>query len=399
MGIYIDLLVSRSVTKNEWESVYEEALELVRQLPLAEYRRTSIHGVDTYCLVRTDERTDRLERDGHEVVKCGWRTSGDYETMHSGESYYLPRTLTGEDDPDPEAGDAILGAFPAYLDYEWEDKKYSGVYRLWGNKTQGEPYHMYLLAVAALIESRLGKKAFTYGDITKGQFRYAVELANRYLKDKIDLPDRCDAKRLADRISELQLTEFEKARAFEEFYLGNKDAEFGEYIRSRYSATALNEYWRDRFKDFSMDNIAGSRAVRDYLLWGFGLRELCGFADPGKDSEGSGCETFIRGIMDTKLHWKEKDCSDPLRIDQEKEGLYSIYTQLAQVFYAAAANKKVDRYIPIGIIRTELTEGLTGVKCDVNAVIDRYLEEEAAKAQKETPYNTSGKSILGEAGA
>ena len=38
-------------------------------------------------------------------------------------------------------------------------------YSLLGRKSQGMPYHIDLLAIATLIEARLGRKAFTYDDI------------------------------------------------------------------------------------------------------------------------------------------------------------------------------------------------------------------------------------------
>lgn len=60
-----------------------------------------------------------------------------------------------------------MGALPAYMDYDWEEERFGCTY--WGAKTQGEPYHMYLLAIACLMEDRLGEKAFIYGDITQGQ--------------------------------------------------------------------------------------------------------------------------------------------------------------------------------------------------------------------------------------
>ena len=37
-----------------------------------------------------------------------------------------------------------------------------------------------------LIEDRLGKKAFVYGNITKGQCQKAVKLANEWLEKPID---------------------------------------------------------------------------------------------------------------------------------------------------------------------------------------------------------------------
>lgn len=60
MGIFIHLNISKSVTKKEWEKVYNETLFLIDKLPLAEKITKNIHGIDTICLVRTKERTENM---------------------------------------------------------------------------------------------------------------------------------------------------------------------------------------------------------------------------------------------------------------------------------------------------------------------------------------------------
>jgi len=78
--------------------------------------------------------------------------------------------------------------------------------------------------------------------------------------------------------------------------------------------------------------------------------------------------------MDAKLHIKDKNCDDPLKIDQEDEHTYGVSTFLAQFVYAGANNKKVDRYIPIEDIKAALINALGG-KCNVEYIIDNYIEE------------------------
>ena len=58
MGIFIYLVISKSVTKKEWEKVYEETLQLIKHLPLADLREVKIHGIDTTCLVKTEEQEE-----------------------------------------------------------------------------------------------------------------------------------------------------------------------------------------------------------------------------------------------------------------------------------------------------------------------------------------------------
>lgn len=100
----------------------------------------------------------------------------DYDTLKGAEEYSLPRDLVGDREVDPKAGDAMMSVLPEYTDYGRDHGRSCHIYSLWDAKTQGEPYHMYLLAIACLIEDRLGDKAFVHGDITLGQCRKAVDL-------------------------------------------------------------------------------------------------------------------------------------------------------------------------------------------------------------------------------
>ena len=173
------------------------------------------------------------------MVRTGWSASGDYETLSTAERYFLPRDLVKDGRYDADAPDAMFSMIPSYLDYEWDDPRFQRCYELWGEKTQGKPYHMYLLAVACLIESRLGPKAFTYGDITRGQCRRAVELANEHLDKKIEMPASCDSERLLKRIRNFPVSEAEMIQLYTDMYLGTKDASFGKAARDVFSDSAF----------------------------------------------------------------------------------------------------------------------------------------------------------------
>ena len=374
MGIFIHMNISKSVTKREWKNVYEETLQLVKNFPLAERRKVTCKGIETICLVPTVER-EQTYGWNKEKTRKGWFADGDYETMHTAEEYSLYRELVQEDEFDIDAGDALLGALPAYLNYDWDDPRCSHTYSIWGAKTQGEPYHMYLLAIACLIEARLGEKAFVYGDITKGQCKKAVELANKHLKKPIDVPDRCDMERFYRRISKLQMSEKEQLNIFNTLYLGTKDGEYGEYVRSRYSEEACEEYWKGVFANYYIGTIGFNDHINDYLLWGFDLAKLCRLVNYNDKENEPQYEQFVKRIMDAKLHLKNKNCKDILKIDQEESAPYSIYTLMAQFAFAGAGNKKVERYIPIDEIKTVLISEL-GEKCDVETIIEEYLEKE-----------------------
>lgn len=370
MGINIHLSISDSLTQEEWETVYEETLQLVQTFPLADVRSVPIKGIPVHSLVPTREQKE-IGRWNRGKIDLGWSAVGDYETMMTAEDYYLPRKLVDDRKTVPDGKDALLGIICDDMDEDWDDSPYKKFYALWRNKTQGRPYHLYLLAIACLIQARLGKKAFVYGDITRGQCRKAVEMANEHLSTPIDLPDQCDMKRFFRRVSDLPLSKKQQLTVFVKFYMGTQDAEFGTFLRNAYSGEACDAYWHDTFQECVFGTTGFEDSISNYLLWGFDLEKLCHFvSDKNAD--------FVKRVMDAKLHIKDKDCSDALKIDREESRPYSVATLFAQLTFAGAKNRKVDRYIPIEEIRKSLRKGLAG-QCDTDAVIDEYLAAEAAK--------------------
>ena len=94
MGIFIHLYVSESVTKEEWNSVYEESLNLIDKFPLAETIEKTIEGIDVYCMVPTKERIIENSWDTNEKDEYGWIASKDYNNLNGAERYVLYRDLT-----------------------------------------------------------------------------------------------------------------------------------------------------------------------------------------------------------------------------------------------------------------------------------------------------------------
>ena len=76
MGIFICLSISKSVTRDEWKAVYDEAAKLIQKLPFAERVKKKIHDVDTVCLERTVEHNEN----GNKYCVM----SGDYTFMKIG---------------------------------------------------------------------------------------------------------------------------------------------------------------------------------------------------------------------------------------------------------------------------------------------------------------------------
>lgn len=389
MGIFIHLNVSEDVRRAEWRRVYDESLKLVEAFPLYEKQKRMFLGEGMYCAVPTKER--------EWFGRIGWHTIGDSVTLQGAEDYFLPKDLFEDDREEAEdqecretenqdqpsgetAGDAWMSLAPVYTDVSWEDERCRGCFELWGNKTQGENYHIYLLAIACMIEDRLDGKAAVYGDITRGQCVRAVELANRYLERPIRVPCSCDAQRLYERARGLPLQGKEVLQFYLGVYLGKKDAAFGAFMREHFSPEETGEYWRDRFAGQYPDTMGYERTLHEYLTLGFELDKLCRYVRFQDDEGRTYYREFVEGIMRTELFLEEKDCEDWLEIDTEEEQPYGIYTLLAQFAFAGARNRRVERFISLEEIQKTLQEQI-GKACDVEALIADWLSGEEKRRE------------------
>lgn len=377
MGVCISLSISKAVTPQEWQEVYEEALCLAKELNLAMRKEVRIQGIDTIRLVPVDE-FEQTSGCNNEHMRYFWSADGDYLYMRTAESFSMPRDLVKQEDVDPDAGDAMIAKLPEYLDYPWDDSEFDNAYCLWRGKTQGEPYHMYLLAIACFIEVKLGTKAFVSGDITRSQCKRAVAIANQFLKKPIDMPDRCYMERFWKRVSVLPFTEEEKLEILRSFYLGIKGAEFGAFIRKVYSEETIDTVWKKEFRHLKIGTIGFSDSFSAYMIQGFDLQKLCEFVQFKDEQEKTETqyEAFVKLVMDAKLHIPEKSCVDIWETDQNVETPYGIDFFIHQFWRSTFGNENVDRYIPLEEIRMALLMGI-GEKCDVNRMIDTYLETEA----------------------
>jgi hypothetical protein len=216
MGTFLYLYISKSVTREEWEPVYKETLKLVKAFKLAEYRVVNVMGVDNVCFVPTEEREIK-SNDGTSFV--GWEACGDYETGETGDIFGLSRDMIKNGKIIPDAG----GVFNAHHIYEEGNE--TPVYRLWGLNSVNAPYTTALVAIASLIEDRLGEKAFFKAVLDFVNVEDAVNLANKYLDTPISLPTVCNLERFIWRVSWRDIPDEDKFLEIRNYYIG-KDSKY-----------------------------------------------------------------------------------------------------------------------------------------------------------------------------
>ena len=274
--------------------------------------------------------------------------------------------------------DPLLAAAPGRTMLDFRDPRCEGGLHFWGNKTQGEAYHIYLLAIGCMIEDRLEGRACVDGDITIGQCRRAVRMATRYLDRPVRLPARCVPERLYRRIRSLPLKKQETLNVFHNLYLGELDGAYGSFIREHFSREEQSFFWKREFRGLRIGSPGFASALRDYLNLGNSLEDLCRYVQ-FVDRDGTEYyQAFVEALMKSKLFLKKKDLRDCLEIDREEEVPYSIYTLLAQFALSGAKNYSVNRYIPPEEIR-ETLERFIGGYCDVRGIMADHLKRAAQK--------------------
>lgn len=381
MGIFIHLNISDTITEDEWERAYQKSVKLMEKMPFIEKTVKGYHGTSLVCTTKTVEK--------EWYGKYGWHTIGDSVSMKTAEDYFLPKNIIVTEKTDESVKlyvDPYMSILPAYSNFDFEDERCARVICLWGNKTQAEPYHFYLLAVACMLEHELPGKVAIYGDITRGQCKKAVEIASDLLGEQIELPDRCDLQGLHERVKKMPLKKNEVVDAFTVLYLGNQNEEFGEFIRKGFTDEELKLFWSGQFSYSKIGTYGFSDWLKKYLLWGFqvaNLKEYVRF----EDEEGNDlAEKFVKAVLDTEVFLEEKDCEDILEIDREEEGSYSIYTLLAHFAFAGAKNHRVNRYIPPEVLLAELEKCVGGL-CDVSQIVTEYMAEHTKRDVAKNPTN------------
>lgn len=359
MGIFINLKLSKTITQGEWKPVYEKSLLIAQKSGFFDVAARESHSERIQCIVPTQEKG--IEKD------CGWTVCGSFPTYKRAESQFTPKHL-GLNARDSEPYDMLRCKF--------DEERYI---HLWGNKTQGEPYHMGLLAIGCMAEQMLGVQALVDGDITYRQCLKAAETASEMLGKQIAPPVCCRLQNLFDRIQKFDdLTESEKLKLLLEYYRGDTDNELGEFLRNHYSVDALTAYWQEQFKDTEINTYGFTSLMKQYFLLSPDIGRFCRLADFEKD-DAEQCELFIKKIMLSSLHIQEKDCSDVLDYTKA-DAPYGIASLMASFFFHGAHNPAIDRYIPLDEIRCILNEYFGSV-ANVSEIIDACIaseEEESA---------------------
>jgi Glu-tRNA(Gln) amidotransferase subunit E-like FAD-binding protein len=130
MGTYIGLsLLPRGITQQDWETVYEESLNLLRAYPFADKQKKMYFETEIPVYVQSKEKIEQVKY---------WSTCGDLSSKRYGETFMLYRDFTSYSQ-ESNIWDEVDIMF---------EQDSNNILEVFDSKTLGYDYHLYVLAIA-----------------------------------------------------------------------------------------------------------------------------------------------------------------------------------------------------------------------------------------------------------
>lgn len=388
MGIEIHLrIIPSRITPEAWRRVYEESLILIEKYPFMDrYKGQRPNGLTYVYGARSRERNDIYGR------YRGWQTAGDMYTGYNTEDFEMLADIEYYRQDKADDGGDVLASLVYSKEYpELKAPDNKTMTSVFGAKTQGEDSHIYLLAIACLVVSRLSGAAVVSGDINVGQCTAAVQWANKYLTEPIGVPIQCEANLLMHRLLMMEgapqiLEDGRILDLFFEISLQNKDRKMGDSIRKYISEEIITHYYRNKFKDTAERSMYElERAAKRYLELGFELRSLAELLVTDPDGCRLQPNDFFDMIFRMQLHVQDKMTYDMTKGDKENPKPDNVGMLFARIFgvMASCDNKNVDAFYSLEEI-TSICKDVMGNLCDVDAQIMDALKRDADRKEQQS---------------
>lgn len=264
MGITVSLdILADKVDPKFWQEVYEESLVLIDNYPFMTISQVKKEGFD--LLVYTRE----VEFNTEEPSKRHYSICGDMNSKKSAETFKVYFDLenykngtSGNESRNESWNNLGNGSSDNDILLELNGDS-SSKKNIFFSKTQGYPYHNYILALGMLFETRLSPHAAVGGYITRGQVDAAKRWADEFLDKPIEVPVRLDLERLQKRLGKYY-KDLELIEAMSEMWLGEKQ-DFFNYILDNFPRGQLEEWFLKCLNDIG--GVESVAALEHLILW------------------------------------------------------------------------------------------------------------------------------------
>jgi hypothetical protein len=291
MGVHVILHINpQRINADDWARVHDDTLALLEAwpTPLLGWGIRSIEGVQVPMYMRS-LRCD--ERDPRNAL---WLVIGDKGSLQTGECQTLYRDLRHyERQLQRHSNEDIVTAAAA------PDKDdTSGPARVFGDKTQGHPFHFAVLAAAMLVEERFPRDAMVWGDIDRGQAEEARRMAAPILGRELPLPVRVDAPRLIERLR-ARYEGDRLAQAFNRVFLTDGDDKHEAMLHAFPGDEGARE-WQRELANYSSPSCLGALGL--FISWlnaGRPLREACRLACAAPEGPRFSPEELVDAVAST----------------------------------------------------------------------------------------------------
>jgi hypothetical protein len=267
MGLFIHLTVNPShITPEDWETAYQESLVLLQHFP-APLMRLHVEELGERHK-RYVYTTKRVESSG--TSEEHWEINGDMLSYQHAEPFRLYRHLATQfPHPCCEPDKDVLWADEKNIDYINGNGS-----EVFGNKTQGYPYHLAVFAVGMLLESRFPENIYVFGDIDRTQAEELLPWINRTLEQPVMLPICLDAQRLYHRLCRAYSDPRLAIRRFETLFRGTDEEKFEFLLQSGESPVVLQDFVEKLGYYSSLSQLGAIRLLSKFLTVTLDLRKL-----------------------------------------------------------------------------------------------------------------------------
>lgn len=274
-----------------------------------------------------------------------WEMVGDFSNYRHAETASLYRRM-----PLVSSDQDVLWAEESKIDYI----NGNGV-DLFGNKTQGYPYHLAVLAVGILFESRFPNHVYVFGDIDRSQVEHTILWMNSVLSSPVTLPICLDGPRLLTRLkSAYQPAETLAIERFSTLFWGTNEEKLATLLQHADRTLVLQKWRQDLASYSSLSQFGAIDLLSQFLTVTQNLRQLIELVEAARQEPKQFPLEELLKVLCQKFITIDKPERKPLfMFTSSSEHLSTIEDTFGQVFMRlAGAPSFTDFYL----LREELLE-------------------------------------------